>query len=77
MAGMSEKDSPPGDAVPDLTPNRETGIGDWQHEDIAELLKSGTKPDVDNAQGLMYQLIQGAGHIYKDMTKEDALAIAD
>jgi mono/diheme cytochrome c family protein len=77
MAGMTEKGSPLGEGVPNITPDKETGIGDWKREDIAELLNSGTKPDLDNVQGLMYEVIQGVGHGYKDMTKEDALAIAD
>ena len=77
MAGMTEKNSPLGEAMPNITPDKETGIGDWKREDIVELLKSGTKPDLDNAQGLMYEVIQGVGHGYKDLTKEDALAIAD
>ena len=38
---------------------------------------SGTKPDLDNVQGLMYEVIQGAPYGYKDMKKEDALTIAD
>ncbi|MGH7888184.1 MAG: hypothetical protein ACREPG_09975, partial [Candidatus Binatia bacterium] len=77
MAGMTEKDSPLGEGVPNITPDKETGIGDWKREDIAELLKSGTKPDFDNVQGLMLEVVQGVGHGYKDMIKEDALAIAD
>jgi mono/diheme cytochrome c family protein len=77
MAGMTEKDSPLGEGVPNITPDKETGIADWKREDIVELLKSGIKPDLDNVQGLMYEVIQGVGHGYKDMTKEDALAIAD
>lgn len=77
MAGMSEKDSPLAERVPNIRPDRETGIGDWKHEDIAERLQSGIKPDADNVQGLMYEVIQGIGHGYKDMTKEDALALAD
>jgi mono/diheme cytochrome c family protein len=77
MAGASEKNGPLGESVPNITPDKETGIGDWKQEDIVELLKSGTKPDFDNVQGLMLEVIQGAPHGYKDMTKEDALAIAD
>jgi mono/diheme cytochrome c family protein len=77
MAGMTEKNSPLGEAMPNITPDKETGIGDWKREDIAELLISGIKPDLDNVQGLMLEVIQGVGHGYKDMTKEDALAIAD
>ena len=77
MAGASEKNGPLGEAVPNLTPDKETGIGDWRRQDIAELLLTGIKPDSDNVQGLMYEVIQGTPHGYKDMKKEDALAIAD
>ena len=45
--------------------------------DIAEVLLTGTKPDFDNVQGLMAEVIQGAPHGFKDMKREDALAIAD
>ncbi len=77
LAGASAKIGPLGEEVPNITPDKETGIGDWKREDIAELLISGTKPDLDNVQGLMYEVIQGTPHGFKDMKKEDALAIAD
>ena len=77
MAGASEKIGPLGEAVPNITPDKETGIGDWRREDIADLLITGVKPDADNVQGLMDEVIQGTTHGYKDMKKEDALAIAD
>jgi mono/diheme cytochrome c family protein len=77
LAGASKKIGPLGEAVPNITPDKETGIGEWKREDIAELLLSGTKPDLDNVQGLMYEVIQGTSHGFKDMKKEDALAIAD
>ena len=77
LAGITEKASPLGERVPNITPDRETGIGEWKREEIAELLKSGVKADLDTVQGLMLEVIQGAGHGYKDMTREDALAIAD
>lgn len=77
MAGASEKIGPLGEAVPNITPDKETGIGDWKREEIAELLISGIKPDLDNVQGLMEEVIHGTPHGYKDMTKQDALAIGD
>ena len=77
MAGAGQDIGPLGEGVPNITPDKETGIGSWKREDIAELLLTGTKPDFDNVQGLMYEVIQGTPHGYKDMTKEDALAIAD
>jgi mono/diheme cytochrome c family protein len=77
LAGAGAKSSPLGEDIPDITPDKETGIGDWKREDIAELLLTGTKPDFDNVQGLMAEVIQGAPHGFKDMKREDALAIAD
>ena len=77
MAGASQKIGPLGEAVPNITPDKETGIGEWKREDIVEVLLTGTKPDLDNIQGLMYEVIQGTPHGYKDMKKDDALAIAD
>ena len=77
LAGASEKVGPLGEAVANITPDKETGIGEWKREDVVELLHSGTKPDLDNVQGLMYEVIQGISYGYKDMTKQDALAIAD
>ena len=74
FAGAGEKIGPLGEAVPNITPDKETGIGDWKREDIAELLLTGTKPDLDNVQGLMAEVVE---HGYKNMRKEDALAIAD
>jgi mono/diheme cytochrome c family protein len=77
LAGAGKKIGPLGNAVPNITPDKETGIREWKREDIAELLISGTKPDLDNVQGLMEEVIQGTPFGYKDMKKEDALAIAD
>ena len=77
LAGASQDIGPLGEAVPNITPDTDTGIGRWKLEEIAELLLTGTKPDFDNVQGLMDEVIQGTTHGYKDMTREDALAIAD
>lgn len=77
LAGAGKKIGPLGNAMPNITPDKETGIGEWKRQDIAELLISGTKPDLDNVQGLMEEVIQGTPFGYKDMKKEDALAIAD
>ena len=74
LAGAGKKIGPLGNAVPNITPDKETGIGDWKREDIVELLINGIKPDMDNVQGLMAEVISQG---YKNMTKEDALAIAD
>ena len=67
---------PEGEAMPNITPDRETGIGGWSEEEIAEYLGSGNKPDGDVAGGLMGEVIDGTFAGYKDLTKADRLAIA-
>jgi mono/diheme cytochrome c family protein len=74
LAGAKKGPPPLGAEVPNITPDKETGIGDWKREDVAELLLTGTKPDLDNVQGLMAEVI-AAG--FKNMKREDVLAIAD
>jgi mono/diheme cytochrome c family protein len=74
LAGTDKKNSPLGEAVANITSDKETGIGEWKREDIAELLLTGTKPDLDNVQGLMSEVIEQG---FKRMSKEDTLAIAD
>jgi mono/diheme cytochrome c family protein len=62
--------------VPNITPDRATGIGTWTVEEIAEYLGTGTRPDGDVAGGLMAEVIEGTLAGYKDLTKPDRLAIA-
>jgi len=64
-----------GDPVPNITPDGDTGLK-WSEEQIATFLGSGNKPDGDMAGGLMGEVIQGTSAGYKDLTKEDRLAIA-
>ncbi len=66
---------PEGDPVPNITPDKDTGLS-WSVDEIAEYLGSGNKPDGDVAGGLMDEMIQGTTGGYKDLTKEDRLAIA-
>jgi len=62
--------------MPNITPDRETGIGKWSAEEIADYLGSGNKPDGDVAGGLMAEVIDGTLAGYKDLNKGDLLAIA-
>jgi mono/diheme cytochrome c family protein len=66
---------PEGDPVPNITPDKDTGLT-WSEEEIAEYLGTGNKPDGDVAGGLMGEVIEGTTGGYKDLTKEDRLAIA-
>ena len=66
---------PAGDPVPNITPDKETGLT-WSEEEIAEFLGSGNRPDGDIAGGLMGEAIQGTSAGYRDLTLADRLAIA-
>jgi mono/diheme cytochrome c family protein len=66
---------PEGGEVPNITPDKTTGLA-WTLEEIAEYLGTGNKPDGDVAGGLMAEVIQGTTAGYKDLTKDDRLAIA-
>lgn len=62
--------------VPNITPDKATGLGNWTEEQIAEYLGTGNTPDGDVAAGLMEEVIHGTTAGYKDLTQADRLAIA-
>src|SRR5262245_45945257 len=66
---------PEGDPVPNITPDKDTGLT-WSDQEISDYLETGNKPDGDVAGGLMAEVIEGHGAGFKDLTKEDRLAIA-
>ena len=67
---------PEDSAMPNITPDPDTGIGKWSVEEIADYLGSGNKPDGDVAGGLMAEVIEGTLAGYKDVSKADRVAIA-
>ncbi len=70
-AGVVE--GPEGELAPNITPDEATGIGDWTIEDMVWYLQSGLKPDGDDTQGLMSELIE---HGYQHVPEADLRAIA-
>jgi mono/diheme cytochrome c family protein len=70
LAGTSE--GPDGETVPNITPDKETGIGRWSDADLAYYLRSGADPDGDYAGGLMGEVIdEGLSYL----SEADAKAI--
>ena len=68
------KDGPEGEPAPNITPHAATGIGRWSSAQIANLLKTGLKPDFDDVQGVMAEAIdQGFRHL----SGADRAAIAE
>jgi mono/diheme cytochrome c family protein len=59
LAGTAE--GPDGEPVANITPDRDTGLGKWSENAIVQLLQTGMKPDMDNVQGLMGEVIDGVG----------------
>jgi len=76
LAGNPKKTGPQGQATPNITPDKTTGLGDWTEAQIATYLGTGNRPDGDVAGGLMEEAIQGTLAGFKDMTKTDQAAIA-
>ena len=63
---------PDGKAVPNITPNQETGIGKWSDDDIEALLKDGQTPDFDFVGGAMAEVVKNTARL----TDADRRAIA-
>lgn len=45
--------------APNVTPDRETGVGDWDLSDLENLLATGFTPEYDNVQGAMAEVVDG------------------
>ncbi len=72
LAGTSE--GPEGGVVPNITPDKKTGIGRWSRSDLMQYLETGMTPDGDFAGGLMAELID---HGLKHLTPQDRGALVD
>ena len=73
MHFAGSKEGPEGELAPNITPHKKTGIGDWTKVDISYFLETGMKPDGDDTQGLMLEVIEH-GYYYLKMEDLDALA---
>ena len=73
MHFAGSKKGPEGEIAPNITPHKKTGIGDWTRVDISYFLETGMKPDGDDTQGLMLEVIEH-GYYYLKMEDLDALA---
>jgi len=71
LAGSLE--GPEGELAPNITPHDETGIGRWSVPDLVWYLEMGIKPDGDDTQGLMSEVIE---HGYTNLPASDLKAIA-
>lgn len=65
---------PDDSVVPNITPDKETGIGKWSKGELVAYLESGLKPDGDSAGDLMAEVIDNG---LKYLRKDDLTAIAE
>jgi mono/diheme cytochrome c family protein len=63
---------PDGQNAPNITSDKETGIGTWSTDDIARLLRTGMTPDSDQVASGMKSVVRGTSHL----TDADRNAIA-
>jgi mono/diheme cytochrome c family protein len=73
------EDGPLGEVVPNITSDKQTGIGDWGTGDIESVLEMGMLPNFDNVQGLMAEVVDGIGGGvgYAQASDADRKAIAE
>ena len=74
LAGTAK--GPEDQAMPNITPDPDTGIGKWSDGELFEVLKSGMEPDGDFVGSSMGEVIDGTLAGYKDLSKADRVAIA-
>jgi mono/diheme cytochrome c family protein len=65
-------DGPDGKEVPNITPDRKTGIGNWTEDDITGVLTDGHTPDLDQVGGAMAEVVKSTARL----TDADRRAIA-
>jgi mono/diheme cytochrome c family protein len=73
MAYAGTVEGPDGELAPNITPHEATGIGEWSIPDLVWFLQTGLKPDGDDTQGLMSEVITNG---FKHLTEADLQAIA-
>lgn len=66
-------DGPEGGSIPNITPDKETGIGGWPSDDIVLLLKTGITPNGDVVGDLMGEVVE---HGTSRLGPKDLRAIA-
>ncbi len=67
MSFAGTRAGPEDGVVPNITPDRQSGIGKWSADDLAYYLETGATPDGDYAGGLMAEVIDnGLRYLEKD-----------
>jgi mono/diheme cytochrome c family protein len=73
LAYAGNAQGPEDELVPNITPHKGTGIGDWSRADLQLFLQFGERPDGEYTAGSMDQVIEELRHL----TPEDREAVID
>ena len=73
MLYAGTRNGPEGEVIPNITPDKKTGIGRWSKDDLSYYLETGGKPDGDYAGSLMAEVIDNG---LRFLSKQDLQAIA-
>lgn len=68
------RDGPDDSVVPNITPDKKTGIGKWSQGELVTYLESGLMPDGDSAGDLMAEVIDNG---LRYLRRDDLAAIAE
>lgn len=68
------REGPDGKAVPNITPDKDTGIGRWSADDLVFYFQIGTSPDGDAAGGMMAEVLDNG---LSQLSTEDLKALAE
>lgn len=74
LAYAGAKDGPDGESMPNITPDKETGIGKWSRSELVYYLSKGMLPDGDFAGSRMASAIEDG---LEYLSEEDLDAIAE
>jgi mono/diheme cytochrome c family protein len=66
------RSGPEGGVIPNITPDRETGIGGWSDSDLTSLFKMGMKPDFDFVGDAMGEVV---ANTTSHLTDDDLAAV--
>lgn len=67
------REGPEGSVVPNITPDKRTGIGRWRESELVEYLETGATPEGDSAGDLMAEVIDNS---LRYLRKDDLKAIS-
>ena len=73
MAYAGNAQGPEDELVPNITPNKGTGIGKWSRDELRQFLQFGELPDGEYAAGSMDLVIEGLNQL----TPDDREALTD